>query len=248
MFKEPEKNLDANQAGKAQSEPEVDKAAPYVENEDDPYADIAADITAGSGKDFLEAGVGPGQADEGDRLEIQDNFVENKEPAELMFCIILASIYAGLARYFWEPLEKSHQWFLLINFEGFFITIAAASVLLGMRPYLSPSSLQISRHGIKYRGPYWPQRKTVNWTQVVHMYVSPELILIIYRVPNKPKSIRPLLIHSVYLADKDNIVDSILKYAPIEPTLVANPGIFTRAAQVIFFGAIVVWIFNVLRG
>lgn len=181
-------------------------------------------------------------------VDLQDNYVETKEPAELMFCVILSSIYAGLARYCWGPLEQSGHWNYFINIEGFFITISLLSLLLGLRPYLSPSSLQISKHGIKYRGPYWPQRKTVNWTQVVHMYVSPELILIIYRLPNKPKSIRPLLVHSVYLADRDKIIDSLNKYSPIESTLVANPGLLTRTAQILLFAAIILWIVNILKG
>ncbi|MBX9686355.1 MAG: hypothetical protein K2X27_06605, partial [Candidatus Obscuribacterales bacterium] len=85
-------------------------------------------------------------------------------------------------------------------------------------------------------------------TQVVQMYVSPELMLIIYKLPNKPKSLRPLLIHSVYLADKEKIAESLTKYSPVEPTYVANPGIITRTAQYILFAAIVIWIANVLRG
>lgn len=180
-----------------------------------------------------------------EEVDLQDNYVENKEPAELWFCIILSSMYIGLAKYFWEPLQK-HSW-LFINFEAFLVFIGVVSLLLGIRPYVSPSSLQISKHGIKYRGPYWPQRKTVNWSLVVQMYVSPELILVIYRLPNKPKSIRPLLIHSVYLADKEKIADSIIKYSPVEPILVANPGIATRTMQILMFAAVVIWIFNVLR-
>lgn len=181
-------------------------------------------------------------------VDLQDNYVETKEPAELMFCVILSSIYAGLARFCWGPLEQSGLWNYFINIEGFFITISLLSLLLGLRPYLSPSNLQISKHGVKYRGPYWPQRKTVNWNQVVHMYVSPELMLIIYRLPNKSKSIRPLLIHSVYLADREKITESLSKYSPIEPTLVANPGLLTRAAQITLFIAIVLWIANILKG
>ena len=189
----------------------------------------------------------PQSADPNTDVDFQDNYVETKEPSELMFCVILSSMYAGLAKYCWTPLEKSGQWNTFINIEGFFVTIALLALLLGLRPYLSPSSLQISKHGIKYRGPYWPQRKTVNWSQVVHMYVSPELILVVYRLPNKPKSIRPLLVHSVYLADKDKVADSILKYSPIEPVFVANPGFITRTVQVILFALLVIWIINVLR-
>ena len=80
------------------------------------------------------------------------------------------------------------------------------------------------------------------------MYVSPELMLIIYRLPNKPKSVRPLLVHSVYLADREKIADSVVRFSPVEPTFVANPGILTRTAQVLLFAAIVIWIANVLKG
>src|SRR5579883_1784412 len=192
--------------------------------------------------------VASSQLADNESVDLQDNYVENKEPAELMFCVILSASYAGLARYCWTPLEQSGQWNIFINIEGFFITISLLALLLGLRPYLSPSSLQISKHGIKYRGPYWPQRKTVNWSQVVHMYVSPELILVVYRLPNKPKSIRPLLVHSVYLADRDKVADSIVKYSPIEPTFVANPGLVTRFAQVVIFVVIIFWIANILKG
>lgn len=179
--------------------------------------------------------------------DVQDNYVETKEPSELIFCVILSSIYAGFARYCWT-LEKSGSWNVFVNVEGFFITIALLSLLIGLRPYLSPSSLQISKYGLKYRGPYWPQRKTVNWNQIVHMYVSPELMLVIYRLPHKPKSIRPLLVHSVYLADNEKIADSILRFSSVEPTFVANPGLVTRTVQLLLFGAIVLWIANVLKG
>lgn len=226
MAKEPTNSEDSNPALEKVNTPALSAAA-----EEDPYADIVSS-----------------KSSEIENVDLQDNYVENKEPAELMFCVILSASYAGLARYCWTPLEQSGQWNIFINIEGFFITIALLALLLGLRPYLSPSSLQISKHGIKYRGPYWPQRKTVNWTQVVHMYVSPELILIVYRLPNKPKSIRPLLVHSVYLADRDKVADSIVKYSPIEPTFVANPGFFTRLTQIIFFALIVVWIANILKG
>ena len=226
MAKEP-----TNSEEKKPALEEVESPALSAAHDDDPYADIAS-----------------ASSEEIQDVDLQDNYVENKEPAELMFCVILSASYAGLARYCWTPLEQSGQWNIFINIEGFFITIALLALLLGLRPYLSPSSLQISKHGIKYRGPYWPQRKTVNWTQVVHMYVSPELILIVYRLPNKPKSIRPLLVHSVYLADKDKVADSIIKYSPIEPTFVANPGFVTRLAQIIFFAIIVLWIANILKG
>lgn len=178
--------------------------------------------------------------------DVQDNFVEAKEPVEFMFCVILAAAYAGLARYCWDPLEKSKNWALFINIEGFFITIALLALFIGLRPYVNPSALQVSKYGIKYRGPYWCKRRTVNWSQVVQMYVSPELILILYVLPNKRKSMRPLIIHSIYLADSDQIADSIFKYSPVEPTLLGKPGWITRGVQYASFSIFVFWIVRML--
>ena len=45
--------------------------------------------------------------------ESQDNYVESRDPTELVMCIILASAYAGLARYCWEPLHLTGNWRLL---------------------------------------------------------------------------------------------------------------------------------------
>lgn len=231
------------------------------ELESEPAKSEARQLVPGSGEQSKQDSVLPpqnsskptgddkgSQSEDWSDVDLQDNFVETKEPSELIFCVILSAIYAGLARYCWTPLEKSGYLHIFINIEGFFITIAMLSLLLGLRPYLSPSSLQISKYGLKYRGPYWPQRKTVNWSRVRHMYVSPELILVIYSPHNKPKSMRPLLIHSVYLADREKVADSIIKYSPIEPILVANPGLVTRFAQISVFALIVLWIANILKG
>lgn len=256
MFKEPDKKIDKSDESEEPT-PSIQSDPADASQEEDPYADIEPDFqiptsTAStlSTQDAQTNAIGKTSSDDQDgssaeKIDLQDNFVENKEPAELMFCIILASIYLGLARYFWEPLKKLNL--LFWEFEAFLIFVAIVSLFLGVRPYVSPSSLQISRHGIKYRGPYWPQRKTVNWSNIVQLYVSPELILVIYRLSDKPRSLRPLLIHSVYLADKDKIVDSICKYAPLDPVLVANPGILTRAFQITVFAAVVLWILSVLK-
>ena len=181
-----------------------------------------------------------------DPSDFQDNYVEAREPVELMFCVILAAAYAGLARFCWDPLEKSGNWLIFINIEGFFITIALLALFIGLRPYLNPSGLQISKYGLKYRGPYWPRRRTVNWNQVVQMYVSPEIILILYLLPNKRKSMRPLVIHSAYLADRDKIAESIFKYSPVEPTLLGKPGWITRSVQYGVFSLFVFWIVRML--
>lgn len=117
----------------------------------------------------------------------QDNYVENRDPTELAMCLILAAAYLGLAKFCWQKLVDAGAWKMLFNIEGFFITIALVSIFVGLRPYLSPSSLQLSRHGIKYRGTYWPQRKTVNWDQVVQLYISPELVIVIYKLSQDGK-------------------------------------------------------------
>ncbi|MBY0358953.1 MAG: hypothetical protein K2W82_13190 [Candidatus Obscuribacterales bacterium] len=177
----------------------------------------------------------------------QDNFLEAREPVELIFCIIIAAAYAGLAKFCWGPLVAAGSPQALIDAEGIYITIALLALLIGARPYISPSNLQISKHGIKYQGAlFWTQRKTVNWTQIVRMYVSPDLILILYRLPNKPKSIRPLFMHTVYLADRDRISDSILKYSLVEPVFLANPAWPTRLFGYVLLGMVIFWIIRML--
>ena len=68
-------------------------------------------------------------------------------------CLVLASAYLGLAKYCWTPLLLAKDWRLLFNIEGFFLAVALLSILVGLRPYMTPSSLQLSNRGIKYRGP-----------------------------------------------------------------------------------------------
>lgn len=161
-------------------------------------------------------------------------------------CFILASAYLGLTRYCWEPLILAHNWKLLINVEGFFITISAVSILVGLRPYISPSSLQISGKGIKYRGPYWPQRKTVNWDQISRAYLSRELCVVLYK--NKPTSKRfwAMFITSIYLADRDRIVPTFLKYSPVQPIIMTSPTIVSRLIMGLVFLVVVIWILTML--
>jgi hypothetical protein len=180
--------------------------------------------------------------------DAQDSYFETREPSELVFCIILAAAYAGLARFCWEPLESSGQWMYFVTVEGFFITIAMLSIVLGLRPYISPSGLQISQHGIKYRGPYWPQRRTVNWDQIFRLYLSPELIIIFHRPPNNPKGVRLLFIQSSYLSDRDNIVASFAKYALVQPVYLKNPDWYIKAVFLTGYLGIVCWILTMLQG
>lgn len=176
----------------------------------------------------------------------QDNFVEKRDPAELAMCIILAAIYLGLARYCWTALLDAHQMRLLFNIVGFFCTIASLSLVIGLRPYISPCSLQLSGKGIKYRGPYWPQRKTVNWDQVFRVYLSPELIVVLYHPLANNKSMWPLLIQSIYLAEKDNVPKAILKYCPVEPIMLAGPNWLTRLFVIVGFALVAVFVMEKL--
>lgn len=178
--------------------------------------------------------------------EVQDNFVEAKEPSELIFCLLLASAYLGLAKFCWGPLYMMQNWKLLINVEGFFITVALVAVLIGLRPYTAPSSLQISSKGFKYRGPYWIQRKTVNWDQVAKAYLSPELILILYRPQPDHKKVWPLGILSIYLADREQVVKSFLKYCPITPVLMKSPALVSWITFGLMLFFVIVWIFYLL--
>ena len=182
----------------------------------------------------------------------QDNFVEAREPTELIMCIVLAAAYAGLARYCWEPLKavstQSNNLSLFVNVEGLFITIAILALLVGLRPYLSPCGLQLSKRGIKYRGPYWPQRKTVNWSQVFRLYISPELVVVLYHPWEGNKGIWPLLIQSVYLADRANIPEAFAKYCPINSVLLSSPSWITRLLSIVLFVLVVVWILQMLCG
>ncbi len=194
-------------------------------DEYDPYADIGSSDTEG---------------------EAQDNFVEQKEPSEMLMCLILASAYLGLAKYCWTPLLLAKDWKLLFNIEGFFLGIAALSVMVGLRPYLTPSSLQLSRHGIKYRGPYWPQRKTVNWQQVEKVYLSPELILVLYHPTIGKKQLWPLVITSIYLSDRDRIAKVFIKYLPFPPIILSSPALLSRVIMLLLFLAVVIWLLEML--
>ncbi|PZM86141.1 MAG: hypothetical protein DKT66_01705 [Candidatus Melainabacteria bacterium] len=176
----------------------------------------------------------------------QDNYVENRDPTELAMCVILAAAYLGLAKFLWAKLVETGNWKMLINVEGFFITIALVSILVGLRPYLSPSSLQLSRHGIKYRGTYWPQRKTVNWDQVVQLYISPELVIVIYKLNKDGKRVWPMLISSLYLAEREKIPNSFVKFCPIEPIIMSGPHLISRIVIVVLFCITLIWVLELL--
>jgi hypothetical protein len=178
----------------------------------------------------------------------QDNFVEARDPSELAMCTILGAAYAGLAKYCWEPLQSSGNYPLLINVEGFFITTACLALLVGLRPYLSPCSLQVSGRGLKYRGPYWPQRKTVNWELVYRIYVSPELIIVLYHPKPGSKIVWPMFVQSVYLSDKDKVSESVVKHSPFPVIRIAGFNWKTRLLLIVGFIVVVVWIFEALLG
>lgn len=176
----------------------------------------------------------------------QENFVESRDPTELVLCLVLASCYLGLAKYCWQPLLMAQNWKLLFNVEGFFATIALVAILVGLRPYLSPSSLQLSNRGIKYRGPYWPQRKTVNWSQVKSLYISPELIIILYHPKETSKRVWPLLIASIYLSNREKIGYAFQKFCPITPVIMSSPALVSRLAIALAFLVVIIWILEMM--
>jgi hypothetical protein len=200
------------------------------------------------GSQFDKGDQKESQSDAANAVDSQANFVEAREPAELIMCVILAACYLGLAKICWQPLIVSKSWKLLINVEGFLITISLLAILVGIRPYFSPSSLQISSKGVKYRGPYWPRRKSVNWEQVLRLYVSPELIIILYKPNPKRKRTWPLVIPSIYLADRNKIPSAVTQFSPIEPIVMSSPALVSRIAFGLLFIVIVIWLLEMLIG
>lgn len=178
--------------------------------------------------------------------EAQDTYIENRDPTEMAMCFILAAAYLGLAKYCWVPLWAAKNIKLLFNVEGFFITIALVSILVGLRPYISPSSLQISHFGIKYRGPYWPQRRSVNWEQVIKVYISTELIFILYKPKMTSKRMWAMLIASVYLSEREKIATTMETFCPKPVEIVTNPALYSRLLMGFLFFAAVIWILEML--
>lgn len=176
----------------------------------------------------------------------QDNFMEARDPAELVMCIVLSAAFFGLAKYVWVPLKNVENWRLFFNIEGFFITVGLLSLVIGLRPYLSPCNLQLSKKGIKYQGPYSTHRKTVNWDQIFKLYVSPELVVALYHPGNKKKGIWPLIIQSVYLSDRERISSSIQRYCPVPPIFVRGPSWTLRLLFVFLFVITVISILQLL--
>lgn len=164
----------------------------------------------------------------------------------MAMCFILAAAYLGLARYCWTPLWAAKNLKLFINVEGFFITIALISILVGLRPYISPSSMQISHRGIKYRGPYWPQRRSVTWDQVIKVYLSSELIFILYKPKLDSKRMWAMLIASVYLASREKIAASMENYCTKPLEIVTNPALYSRILIGLLFFIAVIWILEML--
>jgi hypothetical protein len=209
-----------------------------------PLSQTQGNATAKPAADNYDDLYGDGFSDtEG---EAQDNFVESKEPSELLMCLILASAYLGLAKYCWTPLLLAKDWKLLFNIEGFFLCIAVLAILIGLRPYLTPSALQVSKHGIKYRGPYWPQRKTVNWTAVVKLYLSPELIVVLYRPKEGSKRLWPLIIPIVYLSDRERIAKVFIKFSPIAAVILTSPALISRIFVLLAFLGVIIWVLEML--
>jgi len=211
---------------------------------DDPYDDIYGDPAneTASSQNLNAASELEVETDS----DAQDNFVESKEPSELLMCLVLASAYLGLAKYCWTPLLLAKDFKLLINIEGFFLAIAGLAILIGLRPYLTPSALQVSKFGIKYRGPYWPQRKTVNWKQVTRLYLSPELIIALYRPKEGKRRLAVLLIPIVYLSDRERIAKVFIKFSPIDPIILSSPALISRIVILLAFLGVIIWVLEML--
>jgi len=178
--------------------------------------------------------------------ESQHNFVENQDPILTITCLIVAAAYLGLAKYCFTPLFMVKNWRLLINVEGFFILFALLALSIAVRPFLSPSSLQISRRGIKYQGPYWPRRKTVNWDQVIRLYLSNEFVVILYRPDPKRKRSWPLWIPTFYMGEREKVVRIVREYSPVEPVMMSNLSLTTWIIVVLFFFLILIWLLEVV--
>jgi hypothetical protein len=176
----------------------------------------------------------------------QHNFVENQDPVLTTTCLIVAAAYLGLAKYCFAPLFAIKNWHLLFNVEGFFIMFALLAIAVAVRPFLSPSSLQISRLGIKYQGPYLPRRKTVNWDQVLRLYLSNEFVVILYRPDPKRKRSRPLLIPTFYLGERDKVVQIVREYSPVQPVMMTNLSLSTWVILVLFFLLILIWLLEAM--
>ena len=187
--------------------------------------------------------AGQGQTEPDDS---QYNFIEHRDPVETMMCIILAAAYLGLAKYCFTPLAITKNLGLVANVEIFFCTIAALSVFIGVRPYFSPSSLQISRHGIKYQGPYWPNRKTVNWNQVIKLYLSTELVILLYRPDPNRKRTWPMIIPAIYLSQREKIVDIMKQYSLSEPVMMTSPALISRIMIALAFIAFVLFLLELM--
>jgi len=184
--------------------------------------------------------------------DAQDNYFEKREPSELFFCIILAAMYAGLAKYLaqnlWETTQITGQWDRFVSVEGFFITLGLLSLALGLRPYLNPSSLQISNTGIKYCGPYWPQRKSITWAQMFKMWLSPDMVIILYHPAHKPRGMRLLIIQCNYLSDNKQLLSRFARYTPVPPIYLKAPDWYLKAIFLIGYLTIVCWILYMIRG
>ena len=176
----------------------------------------------------------------------QYNFVENQDPILTITCFIVAAAYLGLAKCCFAPLYTVKNWRLLFNVEGFFILFALLALSVAVRPFLSPSSLQVSRRGIKYQGPYWPRRKTVNWDQVLKLYLSNEFVIVLYRPdPNRKRS-WPLWIPTFFMGERDKVVQVVNEYSPVEPVMMTNLSLSTWITVVLFFFLVLIWLLEAL--
>ncbi|RJR16823.1 MAG: hypothetical protein C4582_14090, partial [Desulfobacteraceae bacterium] len=88
--------------------------------------------------------------------------------------------------------------------------------------------------------------KTVNWNQVVSLYLSKELIIILYKPDPKRKRTWPLIIPAIYLGQRDKIVEVMKHYSPSEPIMMTSPALISRMLIIGAFVLFVIWLLELM--
>jgi hypothetical protein len=85
---------------------------------------------------------------------------------------------------------------------------------------------------------------------VKEVFVSPELVVVMHqpKVDAKGKKLRvwPLLIWSIYLADRQNIPAAVLRHCPIQPVMMTNPHLISKIILGLVVTAIIIWLLEML--
>jgi len=55
-----------------------------------------------------------------------------------------------------------------------------------------------------------------------------------------------MLISSLYLAEREKIPSSFIKYCPIEPVIMSGPHLISRIAIVVLFSITLIWVLEML--